>query len=209
MSRMVVTFRRQRARKKGHFLVVVLALLRQHGRVCQVISPLLCLPCRQHPFQIRGTLRAVQTRSIFPVTAIPMVIPPSGLRIILLLRPWMNAQTLVYRFKGGMGHPHHHRTILGAPSEHGVWTQARRSLHPQPLTKLVGTRLSLMRYLQKPHPFLNRINLKRILGHKHSLTNRPPPLHPQRHAPMASASRLPHASTCQMAYSPPHLRQLS
>lgn len=212
MSQMVVTFRKQLARKKGRFSVAVPALLRQHGRVCRVMLPLLFLPCRQHQFQLRRILRVVQTFPICLIAAVSMVVPPFGLHIVLFLRPWTNAQTPIHRFKGGIGRPHPYRTILGALSDHGVWTQVQRSLlPPQPPTNLVGIRLPLMRCPGKLHPiFLDRINPKHILGQKHSLTNRSPPLHPQHHARMASASRLLRASTRQRACSPPHLlRQLS
>lgn len=211
MSQMVVTFRKQLAKKKGRFSVAVPALLRQHGGVCGAIPPLLCLPYRQHQFQFRGILHAVQTFPICLIAAVSMVAHPSGLHIVLLLRPWTSAQIPIPRFKGGTGRPHRHRTISGVPSDHGVWTQAQRSLlPPQPLTKLVGVRLFLMRCLGKlRHIFLDRINPKHILGQKHSLMNKTPPLHPRHHARMASASRLLRASSRQMAHSPPHLRQLS
>ena len=192
MSQMVVTFRKQLARKKGRFSVAVPALLRQHGRVYRVMFHLLCLPYRQHQFQLWGILHAVQTFPICLIAAVQMVVPLSGLPIVLLLRPWTNAQTPVHRFTGGMGRPHRHRTILGALSDHGVWTQAQRSLLPrQPPTKLVGIRPSLMLFPGKP----DHINPKHILGQKHSFTNRSPPLHLQHHARMASASRLLRAST--------------
>ena len=185
MSQMVVTFRKQLGRKKDRFSVAVPALLRQHGRVCPLMLHLLCLPCRQLQFQLRGTFRVVQTFSICLIAAVLEVVPPSGLHIVLFLHPWTNAQTPVHRFKGGIGLSHHRRTILGALFDHGVWTQSQRSLlPPQPLTKLVGIR--------------------------HSLTIWPPPLLPQYHARMASALHLPRASTRQMAYSRPHLlRRLS
>jgi len=209
---MVVTFRKQLAKKNGRFSVADPALLRQHGKACRVMPPLLCLPCRQHQFQLWRILRAAQAFPIYLIAAVPMVVPPSGLHIVLLLHPWTSAQTPVYRFNRGLGRPHRHRTISGAPSDHGVWTQAQRSsLSLRPLTRLVVIPLSLMHYQGKVHPiFLDRINPKHILSQKHCLTNRPPPLHPQHHAHMVSASRPLRASIRQMAYSPPHLpRQLS
>jgi hypothetical protein len=207
MSQMVVTFRRQLARKKGRFLVAVPALLRQPGRFCRVILPLLCPPCPQHRFPLRGMLRAVKAFPIPLMAAIPVVLPPSGRHIIQFRHLWTNDRCLVYRFRGGIGRLHRLQMILGVPSDHRVWIQAQRNLpHPRSRTKLVGIRQSHMRHLGNPyHIFVDRINSKHILSHQHSLTNTPLHLHPQCHTHMVSASRLPHALTRPMAYSPPHL----